>query len=662
MNSFESSNESQTDLEGEDYSSYFTSKNKSNNVLNEDEKIKINNNMLISDNDSIKKIENEKNNESKNNNNYYKVNLTKIHFLIYDFDKDSIVEHKDNNNISKIEKIIKDLSKNVYTDFGKDENYPIIHLKTKLINNEKKDKFIQKEKENFNKEEKIIEEKLKTEINNNKDEISIKNLKLLLLISYIFMLVCGIVNIYLYLNFYSTFKKIFNMIHTTANIKYWENISIYYVREIALLSFNIKEIVGGEYVNFPAKNKTNYLSLIKSKLNELFIENQNSIKKILFSSIYCSENTVKLYKENVIKLNIALNPYNIGELFNLLVQYNNEFYYFVQTNNQINYNDENVYNYIQDNFNKYRVSIELLIHLYENEMNLKKNKFITISITFYIIVFILFVSIYIYIYKYFILSNKKRINYIKLLYGINSNALKTSIKESLNLINNLKDSYDKNDFEYEEENNNFINKLGLIDNKENKNKNERNNMKSKINYLEINGITNNNILFFILFGLILLLFYFYFINDFLHLLKIFKKSENIFLFAYNFQSFQLQIIDMFNIYREYLYDKDSKITNYKSIDFLKNLENEIYDTFTENKKITNAFIEQLISSYEDVSQVVTQNFCFENVTGYFDSYEECNNKFQFFLKYNFYVFSNYFLEEIKIKKILSSIKMIMKIL
>ena len=119
---------------------------------------------------------------------------------------------------------------------------------------------------------------------------------------------------------------------------------------------------------------------------------------------------------------------------------------------------------------------------------------------------------------------------------------------------------------------------------------------------------------------------------------------------------------MFNIYREYLYDKDSKITNYKSIDFLKNLENEIYDTFTENKKITNAFIEQLISSYEDVSQVVTQNFCFENVTGYFDSYEECNNKFQFFLKYNFYVFSNYFLEEIKIKKILSSIKMIMKIL
>ena len=220
MNSFESSNESQTDLEGEDYSSSFTSKNKSNNVLNEDEKIKINNNMLISDNDSIKKIENEKNNESKNNNNYYKVNLTKIHFLIYDFDKDSIVEHKDNNNISKIEKIIKDLSKNVYTDFGKDENYPIIHLKTKLINNEKKDKFIQKEKENFNKEEKIIEEKLKTEINNNKDEISIKNLKLLLLISYIFMLVCGIVNIYLYLNFYSTFKKIFNMIHTTANIKY----------------------------------------------------------------------------------------------------------------------------------------------------------------------------------------------------------------------------------------------------------------------------------------------------------------------------------------------------------------------------------------------------------------------------------------------------------
>ena len=53
---------------------------------------------------------------------------------------------------------------------------------------------------------------------------------------------------------------------------------------------------------------------------------------------------------------------------------------------------------------------------------------------------------------------------------------------------------------------------------------------------------------------------------------------------------------------------------------------------------------QLIQILEDM------NFCKYNVTDYFDSSEECSIIFQNFLNRDFYFFSNYFLEEIKIGK------------
>ena len=43
---------------------------------------------------------------------------------------------------------------------------------------------------------------------------------------------------------------------------------------------------------------------------------------------------------------------DIEEIFNGLVEYNNnEFYYFILTNNEINHNDENVNNYIENSSN-----------------------------------------------------------------------------------------------------------------------------------------------------------------------------------------------------------------------------------------------------------------------------------------------------------------------
>ena len=662
-NSFESSYGAESDYESKDYSSS-SFKSKSNIELIEKSNIKKSvspENTLIkekneNENNIEHKINTKINNIVRNSGVYYKVNLTNLHYMIYDFNKDSIVEIKENNSFSKIEEIIKDLSEKNHINLGKDDNYPFIHLKSKIeINKGKEDKKSEEklqnnyiEKENINKEEKIIKEKIEDAINNNKDELSVKNLKFCSLISYIILAIFGISNIYIYLYFFTTFKEIFDLIQTSLYLKNCESIGIYYVKETALLSFNFSEIRGGEYINIPAKNKKNYLSLVKSKINELFMENQNSIEKILFSDIYFSKSTKKLYEEKVIKSKLFPNGEDMEELFNLIVEYNNDFYYFIITVN-IKHNDENVNKFIDNNFNKYKIAMQLLVSIYVNELSQNKEKSIIYSIIYMIFIFIINLIVYYYISKYFKLSNKKRMNYIKILFGINSNILRIFIQESLNLINNLKDSNENNDSEFEEDNN-IITNLNLIDNKESKNIriSSENIMSKQINN---NNISNVNNLFFVLFGILLLLLYFCFIFYIIYLLNLFKKADKMISFGYFFDLYQNQILDMFNVYREYLYNNNSMVLNYKSIDYLRILEDEIYDSITEQRKIIEEYIEQLLASNPQLMQELEDlNYCKYNVTDYFDSSEECSIIFQNFLNRDFHFFSNYFLEEIKIGK------------
>ena len=206
----------------------------------------------------------------------------------------------------------------------------------------------------------------------------------------------------------------------------------------------------------------------------------------------------------------------------------------------------------------------------------------------------------------------------------------------MHLINNLKDSNENNNNAYEDDNDSIQNKLNLI-NKENNNLNGRNSMSNEIHNQEKNNIIQNKILFFILFGILLLLLYSFFIYGFIYLLNLTNKSNNMFLFAYYFDLYQSQIIDMFNIYREYLYDKDSRILNYTSFEYLRILEDEIYETITEGNKITDEYIGQLMASHPEIIPILLYNFCSHNVTDYFNySVEECEIKFKSFIKRNFF--------------------------
>ena len=657
-NSLESSKEEESYYESEVNSSELSksiSESYSNNSLSLKEKKNINDSINTkneqkqsiinkkNNNEEYEKNINEKNNNNLSNNNFYKVNLNNIHFMKYDFNKEAIIEEKNKNkNISKIESVLMNLNKNV-NNIG----YPFITLiNNKKLNkkeNGKKDKDIKnyQEKKDVKNEYTILEKKINNIINNQKDEDSIKKLKKTSLISFIIILALGFANTYCSLNFFLTSKKIFNLVFISSYLRYCEGISIYYVRELSLLNFNLIGIKGGIYTKIPAKNRNKYISLIQSKLIEIFTENQSSMTKILSTTIKFSKNT-----ENYIKMLNSTSNETSEDIFTLLIQYNSDLYYISSSSiNLLNKNPSILYNYIYNNFYKYRSGLDLLINLYDKKYDNNKKKVKIIAIIILIIIILLFIIIYIYILKYFFEVNKKEINYINIFYGINSKILKNLMNESLKFFNKLKDSKDKNYLENEEISNNSENNFFITNSKkENISKNTNQEQNYIIEY-------NSYILFIIIFGIFLLILYFLLLYAWIYLFLLLNKANNLILFKNNFQRYQNQIIDIFNIYREYLFNDEIKILNYTSLEYLKILEDEIYDTITESNKKVDAFIENLIViTNKEILKDLDTNVCANYITDFYNSVEECTNKYINLFVFKFYYFSNYFLEEIKISK------------
>ena len=98
------------------------------------------------------------------------------------------------------------------------------------------------------------------------------------------------------------------------------------------------------------------------------------------------------------------------------------------------------------------------------------------------------------------------------------------------------------------------------------------------------------------------------------------------------------------------------ILNYTQLEYMRKLEDEIYDSITENNIKTTKFIIDIITNHNELGPKLMQPFCLYMETDYFNSMEECSKEFGVLLDYDFNIFSNFFLEEIKVKKNLAKYK------
>ena len=245
---------------------------------------------------------------NKNNlsNNYYKVNLSNVHLMVYDFYKDMVVEGNKNDIVSKVEFVMSKDKNQVPTYMEKDGGFSFMSLFHQKLKNKKNDKENSNQASDINdsfknnkndqskkiiNEEKLFEKKISDALKKQKDEPPIKKLKIFATCFYVVMAVSGIISIYLDTIYLNKINTNIDVVKKTISIKYCSYISFYYLRELTLINFDMGGVItGGDYTEYMANSKEEILDYIREELMSLFIENQSSLKIIYSTSVVLSNN------------------------------------------------------------------------------------------------------------------------------------------------------------------------------------------------------------------------------------------------------------------------------------------------------------------------------------------------------------------------------------
>ena len=576
--------------------------------------------------------------------------------MIFDFNKDMIVEGDKNEIIFKIDNIINSSeNKNNIINIGKDERYPFISFRN--TKEEKKNKNKNKVEEhnkllnnNINSiinEEKSFERKINDSINDKKEEEAIKILKRYSFISFAVLIIFAGLILYLNIYYLREIRNILQIIKNIINIKYTNSFGLYYVRELTLVNYNTKEI-NSNYTEFPAKNRTAYIALIGGKLMDLFLESQTCIKQILSSDYSPSKDTKTNLTETILSANYLLNN-NYGsidaDILSILVQYNTALYNLASSYVPIEENHPDLYNYMHNGFNNYEKAMNILIDKFNKELYNQKKYILIIIILSLIIFLIVFVIFSILMTLSYISSAKRRVNYMQVFYDISIDSIRTLMSNCELLMEKLKKSGGKKE---EEE----------LDESAEENKSIRKNQQKEISSRNIPMINNNDnknntslsksskvfIFFYLLFMAIL---YSFFPYSCVTLYNISNKSIIYSDFFSKLNGFHSNFIEFFNVYREFLFNNQSKILDMIPFDYLVNSETKTYDSITDDQKFISDFLNKYLDFDEEIINLLSKDLCSFTMTDYFDTHEQCLKKFGNLLDYDFTIFFTFFFQNIR---------------
>lgn len=459
-------------------------------------------------------------------NSFYKVNLNKIRFLIYDFNKDMIID-ADNEKTSKIENIIKNTKQRLSIELKTTDNYPKI-----IFDNIKEDKKKGTSSKDTSKseplsEEKTVENKILEAINKENDEDDITRIYKYSFFGVLILLICVSLYLYFEINLYVEYRVIMDMIRDILSVKYCNKISLYYIRELTLLNTPDVGIRGGKYTYIPANDRDQYIKMIKQNILELFMESQMSMVNFIGSQ-YSLTKDLNSYLNNtklIVKLSSSELKSSIikNNVIVTIVQLNSAFYNLASSTSAIEQNHADLYNFVYNSLNNFGLAIDILINTYKNELDLKARYntiFVQIQMVIYFIVFLIIYIVGTILYSRII---QKKKSYMNVFMNINFDFVISSINKCEHFINKFKLT-EENKIQEDEADEISEEKKSLIQH-ERRFKDPKINLKQN-SYNRINNKSENkkkfkfshNFLFKIIFGFFLLIMYsFYFILGFYNL-------------------------------------------------------------------------------------------------------------------------------------------------
>ena len=604
---------------------------------------------------------------------YYKVScLNKIKLMKYDFDQEMIVDtgmKKDNK--SEIDNIIMNYKLNLPNALDEDSNDPsfkISNILRKYSNKELKKEVtenkgiiigsanilsINSQKKN-NKEQEIYK-KIENALKKNDREKIITRFFIIIIITIIILFGVSSYILYYITSNLDIIEKNLLLIMYSANIRHYTNMGIYYVREMTLLSLNASNKV---YSNYPTtKNRTAYFSDVKENLKKAFFNGHNNMEKIMGLNIEISKNnSFYLYNKTVKTLLLYENkkrtvtsslPVSIVQIYS--------FFYNLIISESIEYNNQEVKNFLYNSLNGVALGLENAVQVYQNEISIRRKRIILLLGIDYVIILIVFVVIYIVIYISFLGIIYKKESYISVFYGINLNFIKTSMIKCEKFIERInpnelliaqEKNNDNNDDSYSLFN--LDNDLAFM-NEPNKNKEQYN----KINNLNGNKIKHKEVqqvrIFKIKIIVFLVICYVYLFAVLWKFILSLNKIEIMGDYIYHQQHFHNNFLNLFNAYREFIFNNDSYMHNLPIYEYLIKAEKEIH--LTQSQDIT--FIEGNCDSLDGLcklfSKLQKNHLCISNDNNNNDN-NECDSYLQIITSLGFYNFISYWLEEIRFKR------------
>ena len=601
---------------------------------------------------------------------YYKVSgLNKIKLMIYDFDQEMIIDtgmKKDNK--SEIDNIFMNYKLKIPNALDDDSNDPslnIVRILRKYSNKELKKEetenrgsisasanilSINVHKKN-NKEQEIYKKIENALSKNDKEKIITRFFILILITTIVLFGLSGYILYYIISNL-NDIKKNLLLIIYSANIRHYTNMGVYYVREMTLLSLNVSNKV---YSNYPTtNNRTAYFNDIKERLKKTFFNGHNNMELIMGLNLEISKNnSVYLYNKPVKTLLLYQNKRRTvtSSLAASIVQIYSFFYNLIISEN-IEYNNQEVHNFLYNSLNSVALVLENIVKVFESEISIRRKRIIIFIGIDSVIVFIVFVLIYIVLYKSFLGIIYKKESYISVFFGINLNFIKTSMIKCEKFIERInpnelliaqEKNNDNNDDSYSifNLNNDFV-----LMNESNKNKeqsNKINNQNGKIiKHKEVQQVR----IFKLKIIVVLVLCYVYLFAVLWKFILSLNKMEIMGDYVYHQQHFHNNFLNLFNAYREFIFNNDSYMHNLPIYEYVIKAEKEIY--LTQSQDIT--FIEGNCVSIDGLcklfSKLQKNHLCIYND----NNINECDNYLQIITSLGFYNFISYWLEEIRFKR------------
>ena len=604
------------------------------------------------------------------NNNYYKINFDKIRLFSYDFYREMLVDITEKTEKkSQVELVMKNFKAEI--EEGKEENYPIFNKQNMINKQDKKsENKIETKKNDINNpadaklnEPKTFETSLIEAINKNERNKSFILFRNIFLIFLLIIIVLSYITEHYTRESFDHSLKTLELINNVISVRYSNIIGIYYLRELTLLNINTT-LCNGNYIEFPAKNKSVYKAFIKSEILELFKESQSKMRKIISSNLPFTANTTYYLTKVPVNISILLPNFVIEKIeFNYLsalVMMHSVYFNLASSTTNVEQNQTDLYTYIHNSFNNIGTELKNLIVLFRAQLYNKIKKYKTLFTIAVIVIFIIFLICYFIIIYFYLLSVKIKMNYISLFFGVDICFIKEAVKKCEKYLLKLKYDNNKNsnenfldDFENEDKTN-FIESKKKSSNNNFLNKNKNFNKNSSLLELNRNKKKNmndlNDNIFITLFGIISLFFYLYFIYIIILFFNILQKTANLSTFIYHFQHYQLSIIELFNTYREFLFDENTTIYNMSPYDYLNIIEDEIYDTRNDDTLYIQKYKGLLQPLDQSDISLISKDLCSFYQTDYFNSSEECIQTMGKSYNYEYSVFASHFVEQLRVRQ------------